>query len=68
MAYRLFYWSFNFVVDALARLAEGRVGRRQRRRRGQPQPVLVIDRDDEAALAREIESVEMVGPRLQDHS
>lgn len=64
---RAYFLGPSTFVDDLARLAEGRVGRRQRRRRGEPQPVLVVDRDDEGGLAREIEPVEMVGLRLEDH-
>jgi hypothetical protein len=40
---------------------------RQRRRCGQPQPVLVVHRHDEAELAREVEPVKAVGLAFEDH-
>ena len=36
-------------------------------RAGEPQPVLVVDRDDEADLARQIEPMEVVSFGLEDH-
>ncbi len=38
--------------------------REERRCRSQPQPILVVDRDDEAALARKLEPVEIRSARL----
>src|SRR5262249_977335 len=63
-----FSWSFNLVVDDLSRFDEGLFGSGERRRRCQPEPVFIVDRHNEAGLAREIETVEMVSLGLEDHS
>src|SRR5262249_19996146 len=60
--------SLNLVVDDLSGFDEGLFGSSERRRRCQPEPVFIVDRHNEADLAREIETVEMVSLGLQDHS
>src|SRR5262245_53311047 len=63
-----FSWAFNLVVDDLSRFDESLFGSGERRRRCQLEPVFIVDRHNEAGLAREIETVEMVSLGLEDHS
>jgi len=46
---------FDLVVDDLACFRERLGRRRQRRRAGEPQAVLVVDRHDEPRLPRQVE-------------
>ena len=62
----LFSRSLNVSVDDLPRCREGFSGRRASHRCGQPQPIFVVYRHDETALAGEIEPVEIIGFRLED--
>ena len=59
--------SFDLVVGDLPRLLERLRWRRQRRRAGEPQAVLVVDCHDEPRLPREIEPVEVVCFGLENH-
>ena len=60
--------SFDLVVGDLPRLLERLRWRRQRRRAGEPQAVLVVDCHDEPSLPCQVEAVEVVRFGLQDHS
>jgi hypothetical protein len=55
------------VVHDLPRLLERLRWRWQRQRAGDPQAVLVVDRDDEPGLPRQIEAVEVVYFGLENH-
>ena len=58
---------FDLVVDDLACFLERLRRRRQRRRAGEPQAVLVVDRHDEPRLPRQVEAVEVISFGLEDH-
>src|SRR5262245_56426149 len=49
-------WAFNLVVDDLSHFDEGLFASEERRRCCQPEPVFIVDRHNEAGLAREIET------------
>jgi len=61
------FWSLDFVVDNLSRFSEGFSGISAPIRRSQPQPIFVVDRDNEPCLSSEIEAVEIVNLGLEDH-
>ena len=58
----------DLLVDDLPRFFKRLRGCRQRRRAGEPQPVFVVDRDDESRLPRQVEAVEVVGFGLKKES
>ena len=60
-------WPLDPVVDDLSRFPKGFGRARKRHRCRQPQPILIVDRNNEAGLASEIETMEMVSLRLEDH-
>ena len=66
-SFDLFSRSLNLAVNNLARFGEGFGRRCAWHRCSQPQPIFVVYRHDEAALASEIEAVEIVGHGLKDH-
>jgi hypothetical protein len=55
------------IVDDPPRFREGLFGSGERRCRCEPEPVLVVYRGNDTGLARQIETVEMVGLGLEDH-
>ena len=61
------YRRLDLVVYNFASFRKCLRWRRHWRRAGEPQPVLVVDRDDEADLARQIEPMEVVSFGLEDH-
>jgi len=58
---------FDLVVHDLPCLLERLCWRRHGLGAGEPQTVLVVDCDDEAGLPRQVEPVEVIGLRLEDH-
>jgi hypothetical protein len=60
-------WPLDPVVDDLSRFPKGFGRGRKRHRCRQPQPILIVDRNNEAGLASEIETMEMVSLRPEDH-
>ena len=60
-------WPLDPVVHDLSRFPKGFGRGRKRHRCRQPQPIFIVYRHDETRLASEIETMEMVSLRLEDH-
>ena len=60
-------WPLDPVVYDLSRFPKGFGRGRKRHRCRQPQPIFIVYRHDETRLASEIETMEMVSLRLEDH-
>ena len=63
----LFFRSLDFVIDDLSSFGKGFGGSGEGFCGSQPQPVLIVYRDNETGLARQIETMKMVILGFQDH-
>src|SRR5262249_47355556 len=61
-------WAFSLLSTIFRASTKACSQSEERRRCCQPEPVFIVDRHNEAGLAREIETAEMVSLGLEDHS